>query len=276
MKEPFSNTQPRLGQAVFLGRIPYGSAWKLQQLVAQAVEQAKLPDTLLLCEHDHVLTVGRRPSGLANIRKPLFPVYAVERGGDVTYHGPGQLVGYPICALVASQNPAQPHGERDAVAYLRALEAGLLGLLSELGLAVARKPNHTGIWTADGCRKIASLGVAVRRWVTLHGFALNVTTDLSCFAAINPCGLEAQVMTSVKALGVASCSVLELVPKCALHVGVALGRHFPLYSPEQAGLSPLLEQAHAAPEGPLDVTVGSAVGGGCNPFAPPDTMGSRR
>ena len=105
----------------------------------------------------------------------------IERGGDATYHGPGQLVGYPICFLRPGPDPAQPFGEQDLHGFLRAIEEGLLHLLRLCGVACDRKPKYTGVWTADQTGKLVSLGVAVRRWVTSHGFALNVTTDLSRF-----------------------------------------------------------------------------------------------
>jgi len=120
-----------------------------------------------------------------------IPVFAIERGGDVTYHGPGQLVAYPVFLLRES--------ERDLHRYLRGLEETVLRTLADFHLAGTRRPGLTGVWTTDetGPRKLASIGVAVRKWVTLHGLALNVTTDLSRFAAIHPCGLDASVMTSM-------------------------------------------------------------------------------
>jgi lipoyl(octanoyl) transferase len=119
---------------VFLGRIDYGVAWKLQQLARRAASAGtRLPDTLLLCEHSDVITVGRRQTGQGNVIERRFPIFEIERGGDVTYHGPGQLVGYPIVALRPSPDPARPFGEQDLHGYLRALEEGLLMLLSRAG-----------------------------------------------------------------------------------------------------------------------------------------------
>src|SRR5262245_55855236 len=118
------------------------------------------------------------------------PVFEIERGGDVTYHGPGQLVGYPIFLL------REP--ERDLHLYLRNLEESIIRALARFELGGTRKEGWTGVWNAEATRKLASIGVAVKRWVTLHGFALNVSTDLARFTAINPCGLEASVMGSMR------------------------------------------------------------------------------
>ena len=135
-----------------------------------------------------MITLGRRQSATANVLAPGdIPMFEIERGGDVTYHGPGQLVGYPIFKLDGD--------ERDLHAYLRSLEEALIGVCADVGLAGRRNPGWTGVWIGE--RKVASIGIAVRRWVTMHGFALNVATDLSRFAAINPCGLDAAVMTSL-------------------------------------------------------------------------------
>jgi len=246
------------GQAVFLGRIDYGVAWKLQQLVVEQRQQNRLPDTLLLCEHHDVITVGRRQTGQANVLERRFPIFGIERGGDVTYHGPGQLVGYPIVALRPSPDPARPFGEQDLHGYLRALEDGLLLLLTELGVACDRKPSYTGIWTADKTGKLASLGVAVRRWVTSHGFALNVTTELSRFFAINPCGMQAQIMTSLQQLGAMldgqPVTLERLTTPCAKAIGQALGRRFVLRNVADSGLGPLLDEAAAHPEPALPVS----------------------
>ena len=240
------------GQAVYLGRIDYGVAWKLQQLLVAQRQQGLLPDTLLLCEHSDVITVGRRQTGQGNIIDRRFPVFEIERGGDATYHGPGQLVGYPILALRPSLDPAPAYGEQDLHGYLRALEEGLLMLVSECGVACDRKPRYTGIWTADHQGKLASLGVAVRRWVTSHGFALNVSTELSRFFAINPCGMQAQVMTSLQRLGAEldgqAVSVERLIEPCARAMGRALGRRFRLRAVAESGLAALLSEAELHPE----------------------------
>lgn len=199
-------------RAVFLGQVEYEAALALQRRLVEALGRGEGTEWLLLCEHPDVITVGRRLSAPANILSARFPVVEVERGGDVTYHGPGQLVGYPILRLRPA--PAEPgaatvdrgFGERDLHRYLRALEAALIDLCAACGVAAGRREGATGVWTAEPSgreeqRKLASLGIAVRRWVSFHGFALNVTTELERFAAINPCGFAATVMTSLAALG---------------------------------------------------------------------------
>ena len=144
-------------------------------------------------EHPDVITLGRgsHRENLVNVGE--IPTFEIERGGDVTYHGPGQLVGYPILLLRPT--------ERDLHVYLRNLEEILLRTVGDFGIAGGRNPGWTGAWTQPlpgaPARKLASIGVAVKRWVTLHGFALNVSTDLARFSAINPCGLEAGVMGSI-------------------------------------------------------------------------------
>src|SRR5207249_2062595 len=140
-----------------------------------------------------------------------IPVVEVERGGDVTYHGPGQLVGYPIVALAGA--------ERDLHRFLRALEAGLIDACAALGLDAGRKAGWTGVWLGE--KKVASIGIAVRRWVTYHGFALNVATDLARFRAIHPCGLDAGVMTSLAAALGRPVTVDETKPLVADSIGRA-------------------------------------------------------
>ncbi len=206
--------------------------------------QDRIVDTLLLCQHPDVITVGRRLRAQENILDSRFPLFEVERGGDVTYHGPGQLVGYPILKLRSRPAVTMPdgkgtpggslHGERDLHLYLRALEGALIDLCAELGVSAERKPGATGVWFADKTRKLASLGIAVRRWVTFHGFALNVCTDLSRFAAINPCGFRAEVMTSLAAAGAllpaaqpgSTAPAEAIIDKAVRLLGARLGRQF--------------------------------------------------
>lgn len=172
----------------WLGRRPHQETWDLQHALVAAIGAGEAPDTLLLVEHEPVITLGRRRGAAANVLDAGgLPVVETERGGDVTYHGPGQLVGYPLIAL--------GEGERDLHAYLRRLEEVLIGVLAARGLAAGRLAGQTGVWVQD--RKLASVGVAVRRWVTYHGFALNVSTDLAPFRRMNPCGLPASVMATM-------------------------------------------------------------------------------
>jgi lipoyl(octanoyl) transferase len=178
------------------GLTDYQSVWALQKALVQQRLADEIPDTLLIGEHPPVITLGRG-SHRENLLNPTLPVLEIERGGDVTYHGPGQLVAYPIFRL--------PEGQRDLHRYLRNLEEVLILTLGQFGLMGVRNPEWTGVWVVPGnssqteptLRKIASIGVAVRRWVTYHGLALNVSTDLSHFRQMNPCGLESHLMTSM-------------------------------------------------------------------------------
>jgi lipoyl(octanoyl) transferase len=156
-----------------------------------ARQRDEIPDTLILVEHPNVITLGRGSHRENLVAPGDMPIFEIERGGDVTYHGPGQLVGYPIFLLRDKE-------ERDLHRYLRNIEESLILAVSEYGIQGGRKEGWTGVWSGE--RKLASIGVAVKRWVTLHGFALNVATDLSRFAVINPCGLEANVMGSMSSV----------------------------------------------------------------------------
>ncbi|HUR95655.1 MAG TPA: lipoyl(octanoyl) transferase LipB [Gemmatimonadales bacterium] len=179
-----------------LGRRPYDEILELQRaLCRQRIAGELTHDLLLLVEHDPVVTLGRgtRPTSLpldaAELKRRDVAVAEVERGGDVTYHGPGQLVGYPILQL-------REHRE-DLHWYLRRLEAALMAALDRLGVPSERRAGLTGVWTRG--RKIASLGIHVKQWVTFHGFALNVSTDLRSFDLIVPCGIDGVTMTSIAA-----------------------------------------------------------------------------
>jgi len=204
------------GWWIDLGRREYAETWRLQLALVERRQAGEIPDVLVLVEHPDVITLGRRASSRSNIINDAMPIFEVERGGDVTYHGPGQLVGYPIVRL--------GEDERDLHAYLRALEDALIGACGDFGVAAERNPGFTGVWT--GGRKLASIGIAVRRWVTLHGFALNVSTDLERFAAINPCGLDAQVMTSLAREAGRAISLEDVKPRITARIGESLGRAF--------------------------------------------------
>jgi lipoyl(octanoyl) transferase len=175
----------------WLGRIDYGTALAMQDdLVARKHADHSLGDELLLLEHEPVYTIGRTPDqsslrGAAHLPHPLFPI---NRGGQATYHGPGQLVGYPIIDLRRCG--------QDLHRYLRWIEDGLIGLLDSLGVDAQTRSGLTGVWIDD--RKIASIGVGVRHWITMHGFALNVCGDLSAFDHIVPCGIANVTMTSIE------------------------------------------------------------------------------
>lgn len=174
------------------GRVAYRQAWAWQQALREGRRLGRLPDLLLLVEHPPTYTCGRstRPEHLPASAGSDVEIVAVERGGSITYHGPGQLVGYPILAL--------PPPEQDLHRYVRRLEEVLIRLLADYGLPGQARPGLTGVWVGE--EKIAAIGVHVRQWLTMHGFALNVDPDLGPFRAILPCGLDSRVVTSMAAL----------------------------------------------------------------------------
>jgi lipoyl(octanoyl) transferase len=181
-------TRPVL-EVIQAGVVPYAEALEWQRGVAQARIERRIPhDLLLLLEHPPVVTMGRTSQATHLLRGAGVDVFEVERGGDVTFHGPGQLVGYPIIDLT--------NYKQDLHWYLRTLEQALIGALEILGIPAERNPGYTGVWTKG--RKIASIGIHVKQWVTWHGFALNVATDLTEFQRIVPCGIPGVVMTSVE------------------------------------------------------------------------------
>ena len=169
-----------------LGVVPYEEAWRLQQSVhAEVADGAE--DTVLLLEHPPVYTAGKRTSPW---ERPVdgTPVVDVDRGGKITWHGPGQLTGYPILRL------ADPV---DVVAYVRRLEQVLIDVCAELGLVTDRVEGRSGVWTPDGARKVAAIGIRVSRGVTMHGFALNADPDLTAYDRIVPCGISDATVTSL-------------------------------------------------------------------------------
>ncbi len=184
----------QLVTANWLGQIDYGDAWSLQQRLFRERGDGIRGDTLLLLEHPHTITLGRRARpgdvvcGAAERRARGISLYNVDRGGRATYHGPGQLVGYPIMAL---------GGRYDVTRYLRKLEQVLIQMAGDLGVAASRDADHTGVWV--GANKIGAIGVKITRGITMHGFAFNVTTDLSMFRGIVPCGIEDRWVTSIEA-----------------------------------------------------------------------------
>jgi lipoate-protein ligase B len=179
-----------------LGSMRYADAFALQQQFVERRKRGEIPDQLLIVEHPHVITMGRNSHDENLLCAPELLDRAgidferTDRGGDVTYHGPGQIVGYPIVDL--------REWKRDVMAYVRALERVLIDALAEFGIPAGREAGATGVWTAEG--KVAAIGVHISRWVTSHGFALNVETDLNYFRYIVPCGLTRPV-TSMQALG---------------------------------------------------------------------------
>jgi lipoyl(octanoyl) transferase len=184
-----------------LGRMSYTEALAIQHRIAADRKQGLGVDHLLFVEHPHVVTIGRngREENLlvteTVLREKGIELHGSDRGGDVTYHGPGQIVAYPVLDL--------RQWKRDAGAYVRAIEQVLIDTLEEFGIGATRIPKLTGVWTGEGesQAKIAAIGVHLSRWVSTHGWALNVTTDLRCFQYIVPCGL-AKPVTSMERLGV--------------------------------------------------------------------------
>jgi lipoyl(octanoyl) transferase len=213
------------------------------ELVAQR-QRDEVPDTLLLVEHPHVFTLGRSRAAVANVVAPGdVPVIEIERGGDVTYHGPGQIVAYPIVLL--------RDGERDLHKFLRNLEEAVIRTCARFGLVADRELGKTGVWTreqpidrrfaakqesatpqlegpplagtgTDERKKLCSMGIACRKWVTFHGLALNVTTDLAYFHRINPCGFDSDVMRSLASYVPAELAAVKVA--LAEELGTALAR----------------------------------------------------
>ncbi|MEM7145769.1 MAG: lipoyl(octanoyl) transferase LipB [Verrucomicrobiota bacterium] len=185
----------------WLGQIPFAEALDIQKEISNARSAGNAPDTVLLLEHDPVYTIGRtrNRSSLGSESKLPHPVFEISRGGQATYHGPGQLVGYPIIDLT--------HYGRDLHRYLHCLEITLMKSCKKLNIKSTLREGFTGVWVEN--RKIASIGVGVRRWITMHGFAINVSKDISGFDSITPCGIEDVSMTSVESEFGKSISVLE-------------------------------------------------------------------
>ncbi len=255
-----------LCQIIDLGRIGYTEAWTLQKRIVAARKAGSIPDVLLVCEHPHVITVGRngkRENLLASehvLRQKGVEFHASDRGGDITYHGPGQIVGYPILNLSAIR--------RDVVWYVRTLEEAMIRATAEFGIVAEREPGKTGIWVrprelekdptqktpssqreerslptgsepsvdssaaadslgmvplAGTAEKLAAIGVHISRWITSHGFAYNVSTDLRYFDLIVPCGIAERKATSLEKLLGRSVEVSEVRPRITKHLGEVFG-----------------------------------------------------
>jgi lipoyl(octanoyl) transferase len=177
-----------------LGLIDYKEAWDLQKSVFELRHNNKLPDILFLLEHPHTYTLGKTADKKNLIgsedylKEKQISVYDIDRGGDITYHGPGQIVGYPIIDL--------NEWHRDAHKYLRALEEVIIKTCGDYNLTGTRDPKYTGVWIEN--RKIAAIGIKLSRWITMHGFAFNINTDLSLFTGIIPCGIIDKEVTSLQ------------------------------------------------------------------------------
>jgi len=206
-----------------LGLIAYAQAWELQKRVVRARKAGAIEDVLLFCEHPHVITLGRngkRANLLATesvLRQKGVEYFETSRGGDITYHGPGQVVGYPILNLGAIK--------RDVVWYVRKLEEVMMRASGTFGIVARREENKTGIWVGEGsaAEKLGAIGVHISRWVTSHGFAYNVSTDLRYFDLIVPCGIAARKATSLEKLLERQISLGEVKQPLAKYFGEVLG-----------------------------------------------------
>ena len=232
---------------VHLGRMPYREAWDLQRATGSAVERGVLPDTILLVEHPPVYTVGRGARGsLQNLlwdedkrQSEGIELHMVDRGGDITYHGPGQLVGYPILDL-------RRHGQ-DIHGYLRALEEAVMRTLARFGIDSERMAPHTGVFV--GSDKIAAIGVKAANWVTQHGFALNVDPCLRHFTGIIPCGLGDKGVTSMARVLERPIALSEAMPVVEQELGAVFGfRYRPL---DVDALRAAISGAESAPHKPF-------------------------
>ena len=237
---------------VDLGLIAYAEAWELQERVVAARKAGAIEDVLLFCEHPHVITLGRsgnRANLLASesvLRQKGVEFFETSRGGDITYHGPGQIVGYPILNLGAIR--------RDVVWYVRTLEEAMIRATADLGIAARREPGKTGLWvhadevadrskrdssralgmTDQQAEKLAAIGVHISRWVTSHGFAYNVATDLRYFELIVPCGIADRKATSLEKLLGRRVSLEEIRPLLVKQVCEVFG--LTVRTEEPAGL----------------------------------------
>jgi lipoyl(octanoyl) transferase len=228
---------------VDLGLLEYGAAWDLQRRVVAARKAGAIPDVLLLCEHPHVITLGRSGK-ISNLRAPEnllrqmgVSFFETNRGGDITYHGPGQLVGYPILNLAEIR--------RDVAWYVRSLEEAMIRATADFGIASKRVPGRTGVWVdvaagsairgqmevkevrdveeVEDEEKLAAIGVHLSRWVTSHGFAYNVSTELGYFDLIVPCGIAGKRATSLEKLLGGHAEIQEVAARIAAHFSAIFG-----------------------------------------------------
>ena len=220
------------------GAVPYPDGWELQRRLHDRRVSGQIPDTCLLLEHEAVYTAGRRTEPLDRpLADPGIPVIDVDRGGKITWHGPGQLVGYPIMAL----------GEPlDVVAYVRTLEEALIRCCADVGVATTRVAGRSGVWiTGDGRpdRKVGAIGIRVSRGVTMHGFAVNCDCDLAWFDNIVPCGIRDAGVTSLTVEAGRPVTVAELTGLAEHHLAGAFGA--PAW--RRASLASLLPDAELSP-----------------------------
>src|SRR6202140_4200539 len=242
---------------VDLGLVEYGAALELQRRVGAARKARAIPDVLLLCEHPHVITLGRSGK-IANLRAPDdllkrmgVSFFETNRGGDITYHGPGQLVGYPILNLDGIR--------RDVAWYVRSLEEAMMRATAEFGIASKRVSGRTGVWVdvekeqevEEGVQevkeeeKLGAIGVHLSRWITSHGFAYNVSTDLRYFDLIVPCGIAGKRATSLEKLLGHGVETREVSPRITAHLGELLG--IDLRAENRSTLDGLLQEYEEQP-----------------------------
>ncbi|MFQ5874317.1 MAG: lipoyl(octanoyl) transferase LipB [Dehalococcoidia bacterium] len=205
---------------VDIGPSEFGRAWQLQRYLWQARLEGKLDDLLIFTEHHPTYTIGRGGDEAhllaeeEELRGKGVTLYRIDRGGDITYHGPGQLVGYPILDLSALY--------KDIHRYLRELEKALIMTMTDFGLEARQVPGLTGVWVKE--RKLASIGIRVSRWVTMHGFALNVATDMAFFRDIIPCGIWGKEMTSMAELLGVELPLHQVAERFTINFGEVFGR----------------------------------------------------
>ena len=250
MPRPYKENRAVLNNCLIvdLGLIGYAEAWALQKRLVAARKAAAIEDVLLLCEHPHVITQGRngrRENLLASdevLKQKGMEFHATDRGGDITYHGPGQIVGYPILNLGAIR--------RDVVWYVRMLEEAMIRATADFGITAERVTGKTGIWVHTGGTevKLAAIGVHISRWVTSHGLAYNVATDLRYFDLIVPCGIADRKATSLEKLRGRRVEIKEVAPRIAGHLGEVFGLEM-----KEASRAKLLEKLQEA-EQPVAAT----------------------
>ena len=224
---------PKKCLIVDLGLIGYAEAYALQKRMAAARKADAIEDVLLLCEHPHVITQGRNGKrehllvGDHVLRQKGMEFYETSRGGDITYHGPGQIVGYPILNLSEIR--------RDVVWYVRMLEEAMIRATADFGITAKRVAGKTGIWVESGNseEKLGAIGVHISRWVTSHGFAYNVSTDLRFFELIVPCGIADRKATSLEKVLGRAVEKAEVAPRIARHLGELFGRELKEISKEE-------------------------------------------
>lgn len=223
--QPFHPGEPRTLVVRYLGRVEYEDGLALMKGVAKAREEGRMEDTLLLLEHPPVLTMGRAAKrenvllGPEELGARGVDVFETDRGGDVTYHGPGQLVGYPIFDLKPDR--------KDVRKYVQSLEEAIIRTLASYGIEAGRAPKWTGVWVGDpddpGAVKVCAIGVHIRKWVTTHGFALNVRPDLGHFDMIVPCGIQERGVASMAGLLGKPLEVSDVAPLVAEKMGEVFG-----------------------------------------------------